>query len=49
MIPQEWIKKYIDELLEATKHFGPDTPMGQACMLRAEHIMDMVKAYKDTK
>lgn len=46
-IPIEWIKKYIDSLLEGAKAFGPETAMGRACMERADHIMDMVKRWKD--
>lgn len=46
-IPQEWIKKYVDSLLEGARKLGPDTRMGQAVLQRADAIMDMVKAFKE--
>lgn len=48
-ISLEWIKQYIDTLLEFAKKHGSDSKMGQAAMLRAEHVMDLVKAWKETK
>ena len=45
-IPQEWIKNYVDNLIKAAKMFG-DTPMGNAAVLRADHIMDMVEAFHE--
>ena len=48
-IPQEWIQKYVNELLEAAKMFGLNTDMGRAAMLRADNVMDMVKAFRERK
>ena len=45
-IPQEWIKAYVDQLIEAAKLFG-DTVMGKAAIERAHSIMDMVKAFRE--
>jgi len=47
-IPQEFIKEYVDELISAAKLFG-DSRMGNAAMIRADAIMDMVKAFRDKK
>ena len=47
-IPQEFIKEYVDELINAAKLFG-DSRMGNAAMIRADAIMDMVKAFRDKK
>lgn len=46
-IPQEWLKKYIEDLLGFAGKFGPESKMGQATLLRAEHIMDMVNSFKE--
>ena len=45
-IPEKWIQKYVDQLLELAKAFGPDSPMGISATQRADHILDMVKAYR---
>jgi len=44
-IPQEWIRDYTDSLVKAAESFG-NTPMGQRALERAEHIMDMVEAFR---
>lgn len=46
-IPQDWIKKHIDILLDCAKRFPEGSPMRAAVLLRAEHIMDMVKAFRE--
>lgn len=48
-IPLDWIKKYVNELLEAAGKFGPDSSMGKACLNRAEIVLDMVKVFKEKK
>jgi len=48
-IPQEWIKRYVDQLLRLTESLGPTTALGQACMLRADHALDLVKAWREEK
>lgn len=45
-IPEDWIKKYVDGLLKGAQILGPETKMGQAALLRAETIMDMVEAWR---
>ena len=45
-IPQEWIKKYVDQLLLYADKAGPDSLMGKAALLRAGHVMDLVKAFR---
>lgn len=45
-IPQEWIRRYVDHLLEfANKCENKSNPMAVAAMLRADHIMDLVNAW----
>lgn len=48
-IPYSWIRNYIDFLLKAAEGFGPDSAMGKAAMLRAEHAMDLVEAHQKDK
>lgn len=43
-IPQEWIKGYVDKLLLMAKEL--DGVMQASCALRAEHVMDMVEAFR---
>lgn len=45
-ISQEWLRDYVTALLEGAKRFGPETLMGKAAVLRAEHVMDMAEAWK---
>ncbi len=47
-IPEQWIKESIDTMLEIAAKFN-DGPMRKAAMLRAEHAMDLVKAYRESK
>ena len=47
MIDLEWIKSYIDNLLAFAERIGPDTTMGKAAMLRADNVMDLVKAWQE--
>jgi len=44
-IPEEWIKSYVDKLLHLAGVLAPGT-MRDACLLRADHAMDMVKAWR---
>ncbi len=48
MIPESWIKAYVDQLLEIAGKF-PEGPMKDAALLRADHVMDLVKAYRGEK
>jgi hypothetical protein len=47
-IPQDWIKGYVDQLLEIAKKLETG-PLKDATLLRAEHAMDLVKAYRESK
>lgn len=47
-IPQEWIKNYVDQLLAVGSKLAPGL-MRDAALLRAEHAMDLVKAWRDSK
>ncbi|MHA2062999.1 MAG: hypothetical protein ACXABY_01325 [Candidatus Thorarchaeota archaeon] len=45
-IPESFIRDYVDQLIAAAKGFG-DTVMGNAAVQRADHIMDLVKAWRE--
>lgn len=45
-IPQEWIRNYVDTLLLVAGKFSPGA-MQNAAMLRADHVMDLVKAWQE--
>lgn len=47
-IPQEWIKKYVDQMLEIAGKFPEGSAMRAAAMLRADHAMDLVKAFRES-
>jgi len=47
-IPEVWIQKYVDQLLEIAGRLS-EGPMRDAVLLRADHAMDLVKAYRETK
>lgn len=47
-IPQQWIKEYVDTLLEVGKQLEPNGLMQQAVLVRAHNIMDMVEAFRET-
>jgi hypothetical protein len=46
-IDPEWLMEYVDTLIQAGIKFGIETAMGKACAERADHILDMVKAWKE--
>lgn len=46
-IPEEWIKKYADTILAVASEL-PEGPPRDAVALRAEHAMDLVKAYRES-
>lgn len=48
-IPEEWIKKYVDDLLAFAAQLDERTSMRAACLLRADHVMDLVKAYRESR
>jgi hypothetical protein len=44
--PDEFIKNYIDQLLTEANKIGPGK-LADAVLLRADAIMDLVKAYRN--
>lgn len=46
-IPQEWVKRYVDSLLDAAKMFDSLSPMRASILFRADAVMDMVKAFRE--
>ena len=46
-IPDEWVRRYIDSLLEAAKLYPPESVMHESILLRAATILDMVQAWRD--
>ena len=49
IIPEEWIKGYVDQLIKIAGELERDSPMQLALLIRADHVMDMVKAYRENK
>lgn len=47
-IPEEWIKQYVDKLLTLAGRFDSG-PMRDAAAMRADHVMDMVKAWRESQ
>jgi hypothetical protein len=45
-IPERWIKEYVDQLLACAEKF-PEGAMRDSALLRADNVMDMVKAYRE--
>lgn len=48
-IPEEWIKSYVDQLLDMAGRLGDDSPMRSAALLRAEHAMDLLTAWRESR
>ncbi len=48
-IPQEWIRKYVNSLLEVAKSLAAGSAMQNALILRAEYAMDLVQAFRNQK
>lgn len=46
-VPQEWIKEYIDKLLGVAKQLPHTDKMHHAILLRVDHIIDLVKAWRE--
>jgi hypothetical protein len=45
-IPLKWIKGYTDTLLSLAEKFPEAGKMRDATLLRVDHVMDLVKAWK---
>ena len=46
-IPQEFIRDYVDSLIAAAKMFPEGSVMRTSALLRADYVMDMVKAFRE--
>jgi len=46
-IPLEWIRKYVDQIIEVAGRM-PEGKLRDALLLRADNVMDLVKAWKDS-
>jgi len=46
-IDQGWIKIQVDTLLDVAKKMGPG-PMQYAILLRVDHYIDLVKAWRES-
>jgi len=47
-IPQEWIHNYINQMLEVVKTLEPNSTMYSAILNRADIILDLVKAFRES-
>lgn len=43
----QYANEYTNNMLKYAQQLGPDTPMGQACLQRGEHVMDFIEAYRE--
>lgn len=48
-IPQEWIRDYVNKLLDIARTLPNGSTMQSAIMDRAEKAMDLVKAFREDK
>ncbi len=48
-IPEEWIDKYVGNLLKYATDLRADSNMRASVLLRAEYAMDLVEAYRKHK
>lgn len=46
-IPEQWIKEYVDKILDIASQLPSNSAMCNALLLRAEHAMDLVKAFRE--
>jgi hypothetical protein len=47
-IPEEWIKKYVDQLLGVAGKLEPGL-LRDAVLIRADQTMDLVKAWRESQ
>ena len=45
-IPQEWIRDYVDQLMEAAKLFDEGSAMREGALAKADAVMGMVEAFR---
>lgn len=43
----QYAHEYTGKMLKYAKELGQNTPMGQACLKRGEHVMDFIEAYRE--
>ena len=48
-IPQEWIRSYVDMLLKTAALFPAGSEMRTAALLRADNVLDLVKAFQESE
>lgn len=48
-IDQDWIKRYVDQLREVASKWPVSSSMHAALVMRADHVMDLVKAWRERK
>lgn len=46
-IPQKWVQEYASKLLSLTEKLSVGDPMRVMATLRAEHAMDLLKAWRE--
>jgi hypothetical protein len=47
-ISEEWIEKYVGQLIDLAARLA-EGPMRDATLLRVDHILDLVKAFRERK
>jgi hypothetical protein len=47
-ISEDWIKRYVDQLLEVAGKLEPG-PLRDSVLLRADFAMDIVKAWRESE
>ena len=43
----QYAEQYTKTMIETANQLGPDTVMGQACLNRANIVMDFIEAYRE--
>jgi len=46
-LPLDWVKWYTDTMIRVAASFDEGSKMRDATLLRVDHVMDMVKAWKE--
>lgn len=44
---EQYAKIYVDKMAAMSLSLGKDSKMAEACLLRAEHVMDFIEAHRD--
>lgn len=48
-IPQEWVKKYVDNLVRIAKALPENSDLRAVVAVRAENALDLVKAFRESQ